>query len=582
MHNCAPPRPLAAAATILFACATTGAAALLPLVVAPAAPASAAATRDAKPLVVVFAPHYPAPRQATPGAGTVAAPGKPADEEELTAMRAVRELLQRSRLVEAIGYYPDAPMFARAQAENKIRPADPLRLTPDERLALARAVGAQHLIVANFVRSGAGDGSGDSAAPPDPAGGGIAIELQSMEVATRKPWSVRQRVSLNAAAPSTGFNAAAAATYSPETLSAANSVVQKFLLGPLGNYTRQAPLPTEPRAPVLAVASPVDAADAPDPIAPRDVAADAESERRKGLVLLDANNVPAALTSLREAVNLQPRSAPLRAALVRAYLKAGRASDATDEARRALALVPASDSSGQTELSRLFAQGLTTNGDMTAARAAYEQIIAVRPQNSLWARFALADLLIAEKKSAEAETQLREARKADPTSAEAVVRLARLRAEAGDMAGALAELDSSTGLPAPARQSAARNLFASAAEDLIAALLGERKEFDEGRLPRETFYNSVTQKSARATALVKLLQGAGAPPEGAPPAVRLAHRQRVLAGNQIAQAAASLATYLETGDTAAGGQATLFLGEARQNLADARAAAEQRPADVPK
>ncbi len=555
---------------------------VLTLVTTGIAPLSASVTaRNAKPLVVVFAPQYPAARRAAPGKTVV--PAKPAaDDEELIAMRAVRELLQNSRLVEAIAYYPDAPMFARAQAENKIRLVDPLRLTPDERLALARAVGAQHLIVANFVRGGSGGENG--AASPEPAAGGIAIELQSMDTATRAPWSVRQRVSLNAAAPNTGFNAAgaAAAAYSPETLSAANSVVQKFLLGPLGNYTRQAPLPPDTSAPIAAAApggsSDAASADAADPLLPRDVAADAEAARRKGIALLDANNVPAALASLRDAINLQPRSAPFRAALVRAYLKAGRPSDATDEARRALALVPAADSLGQTELSRLFAQSLTTNGDTTAARGAYEQIIAARPQNSLWARIALADLLIAEKKPAEAEAQLREARKADPASIEAAVRLARLRAETGDMAGALAELDTSTGLPASARQTAARNLFAGAAQDLIASLLRARKEFDEGRLPRETFYNDVNQKAVRATALIKLLEGAGTAPQGETPAVRLAYRQRVLAGNQIAQAAASLAAYLETGDTTAGGRATLFLSEARQNLADA----EPRAAAAPK
>jgi hypothetical protein len=222
---------------------------------------------------------------------------------------------------------------------------------------------------------------------------------------------------------------------------------------------------------------------------------------------------------------------------------------------------------------------------MTAARSAYEQVIADRPQNSLWARLALADLLIAEKKPAEAETHLREARKSDPTSVGTAVRLARLRVGAGDMAGALAELEPTTGLPAAARQTAARDLFADAAQDLIASLSLDRKEFDEGRLARETFYTNVNQKSVRAVALIKLLQDAGAPPESAPPAVRLAHRQRVLAGNQIAQATASLAVYLENGDTTAGGQATLFLSEARQNLADAAraaAAAEQQPATAPK
>jgi hypothetical protein len=232
-----------------FGAAAAAGGALLLLAGPAAAPASAAArttTRDAKPLVVIFAPRYPAPVRPGPASGRPTAPAKPADDEELTAMRAVRELLQRSRLVEAIAYYPDAPMFARAQAENKIRLADPLRLTPDERLVLARAVGAQHLIVANFVRGDSESGSGT--ASPEPAAGGTAIELQSIEVATRKAWSVRQRVSLSVPAPNPGFNVAPA-TYSQETLSAANSVVQKFLSGRSATTPARPPPPGHRRAP---------------------------------------------------------------------------------------------------------------------------------------------------------------------------------------------------------------------------------------------------------------------------------------------------------------------------------------------
>jgi predicted Zn-dependent protease len=195
---------------------------------------------------------------------------------------------------------------------------------------------------------------------------------------------------------------------------------------------------------------------------------------------------------------------------------------------------------------------------MTAARSAYEQVIADRPQNSLWARLALADLLIAEKKPAEAEAQLREARKSDPTSVEAAVRLARLRVEAGDMAGALAELDPTTGLPAAARQTAARDLFVGAADDLIASLSRDRKEFDEGRLARETFYTNVNQKSVRALALIKFLQDAGAPPESAPPAVRLAHRQRVLAATRSRKRQPALPLILKTATRRRAGRRRCF------------------------
>ncbi len=392
-----------AAAAVLTCTAT------LVLVGLPGTPASAAVATvgqpglSRKPLIAVFIPTYPA----VPTASSSASAAMP-EPVELTAARAVRERLAASRVAEAVIYEPDAPVFLRAAAENKIGLADPRRPSSDERIALARAIGAQHVVLITLVNNGEngaappntsdGDNSSRDTPPPATSGGGIGIEIRSWDVASRKTWSFQPSgvVQVTQTGPPVYQVQGAPAAFSDGMRSAANLAVEKFLLGPLALYAQAAPtLSAAPSVPASPPARSVAVPDADEqrPQSPRPAAAESEAMRIRGVALLEAGDTEAAIVALRRAVDLQPRASTPRVALIQAYLKAGRGTDAVDEARRALTLVPAGDSAGELELTRLLARGLSVNGDTTAARAAYEQILQARPR-ATWARLALGDLLI--------------------------------------------------------------------------------------------------------------------------------------------------------------------------------------------
>ncbi len=291
----------------------------------------------------------------------------------------------------------------------------------------------------------------------------------------------------------------------------------------------------------------------------------------KGEELLKSGDVAKAIVLLRRVVDMAPRSPAPRAALVRAYIKGGRAASAVDEARSALSLVPSSDTAGQIELTRLLAQGLAMNGDTTAARAIYEQIIEARG-NASWARLALADLLITQGRLDEAEAQYRTVRKAEPTSREATERLARLRAARGDYRGALEEL-SQAEIDGAVRYLVARDLFVNGANTMIAAVLRDQKAFEQSRMSRDVFFTASDAQARRAGEMLLMLRGA--PPSGDSTLLR-AYRHRMLAASLLSQAMASVLSYLDTGESAANSKATVLLSEAKREMEEALAVEEGR------
>lgn len=499
-----------------------------------------------RPLVVVFAATY---------AGDPAARAralKPEDTEPpdlaLLAMRAVRERLADVNVVDTLAFLPDSPTFLREVAERKLA-VNLKEPTREDRIALARAVGASYIVTVLTERE---------------AQGGITVELQAIEIASGKPWMGRERAqSTRAANP---VPVTASSPFPDDLLSAANTVVRKFVDGMLSGAAAivppgLAPPPLRPNTPPLDT-------QAGDP--PPDPQVIARVALQQGEALLAAGDANGAILAFRQAVNATPRSASARASLVRAYLTARRGTDAVAEVRRALVLIPASDTAGQVALTRLLAQGLMASGDTTAARATYEQIIYAHPR-ALWARLALADLLIAQGRFADAEAQYRAARQVEPGNREVLERVARLKAARGDYAGALEEMDALRSDPA-AKYAVARDLFEGGLNGVVAAVMQDRKAFDDGKLSREAFYKSASAQADRAGSLLALVKSA--PPAGDDLRLR-AHRQRVLAASLLTQATASLLTYLETGETAAGSQANLLLNEARKESAQAKATEAQ-------
>nr|CAA9277399.1 hypothetical protein AVDCRST_MAG63-3317 [uncultured Armatimonadetes bacterium] len=506
-----------------------------------------AGAAERRPLILIFAPTY---EYKTLGRQT------PEDAQARTsavqAVRVVRDLLQQSGVVEAVAYVPegasDNPLFARAAQESKlsIRWEDP---APPERAALAKALGARYLLT---VATG-----------PQP-GGGVFVEAQAAPVGRGQAWQAREHAQVTRGSVRVGAAAGAApAPYNDDLMSAANTLILKFLAGPLGSYTRSAPAPaTTP------------AVEAPAPPPGGGGEAEVRALLAQGEALLTEKDADGAVVAFRAAVNLMPRAAAPRIALIRAYLQARRGAEATSEAQRALALIPADDAAGRAEVSGLMAQGLAISGDTTAARATYEKILAARPQTT-WARLGLADLLLTQGKVAEAEALYRAVKEREPANAVAAERLARLHATRGDFAAAMKEMEA---LPADSavRYTTARDLFDSGATLVAATLAQSRKTFDKGRTSREAFFETATAQAERANTLVSFLKAC--PPDQNAPSLVRAYRQRVLAASLLAQAAANVLAFIETGDAAADTQATVLLGEARNSLSEARAAEGPRAA----
>jgi tetratricopeptide (TPR) repeat protein len=410
------------------------------------------------------------------------------------------------------------------------------------------------------------------------AAGGIGIEIRSWDVASRKTWSFQPSgvVQVTQNAPAVYQVQETPTAFSDGMRSAANLAVEKFLLGPLAPYAQAAStLSAAPSVPASLPGNPVMAADgdeqpSPQQQRPRPAAVESEALRIRGVALLEAGETEAAIVALRRAVDLQPRASTPRVVLTQAYLKAGRGTDAVDEARRALTLMPAGDSAGELELTRLLARGLSVNGDTTAARAAYEQILLARPR-ATWARLALGDLLIEQNRPADAEAQWRQAQKMDPGSRDVAERLARHRADAGDFAGAIAELDAlkavGTPLDPPVRSAILQDLFARLAANIVGALTRERGAFAQGKTALPAFAQAVSREAERANALLPQIESIAPAADAAPALVRV-HKQRVYAARLIAQATTSLLDYLRTGDASFGVKADLHLDDAKQALAN--------------
>ncbi|HVK05688.1 MAG TPA: tetratricopeptide repeat protein, partial [Armatimonadaceae bacterium] len=318
------------------------------------------------------------------------------------------------------------------------------------------------------------------------------------------------------------------------------------------------------------------------------VGSQADAEANQGEQFLKAGDINGAILSFRRSVNLAPQEISKRVLLVRAYLAARRNADAVSEVRRALTIASPQDRAGQLELTRLLAEAMTQSGDTTAARATYEEIIGAQP-TAQWARLGLAELLEKQGKNDEAEALYRTVRQANAKDRDAALGLARVLAAKGDYEGALEQITASSegdGEDGRRRRFETAVRLFDAGTSRVADLLTENREgYERGTLAREVFYKATAAQSARVTGLLSLLK-AVPPPVDATEVVRKSYRQRIFAASLLSQGVASLMTQLETGDAAAGSQASVFLNEFRTEMnavrrSEAGTAADETGAGTP-
>ncbi|MBC8101716.1 MAG: tetratricopeptide repeat protein [Cytophagales bacterium] len=588
--------------------------------------ASLVGAAPAKPLVVLF----PVSEQEAVGSGVTAAPQSPDGlmdvQRTAIAVRAVRDRFRDSGVAEAVLYNAEAPVFVRAALEAKLKLANPADPSASERMVLGKAIGAVSLLT---VR----------AQPLKDKPGAVEIVLESTEVASRKTWTDRTQVTGSNLSVSLTTGTAISDTAAPRTpadnsawMSASNTLVLRYLAGPLGEYTRAlAPPGVVPPPPQAALPPPEIIAPVPPPVvtplpqslkpsgssgpadgaatatapmlAPPKViapapsvpdaglapfsapaaaapqlteasqasqAAVAQTARQQAEALIAGGDLTGAIVILRKSVNQAPRSLSLRVALAKAYVASGRTNDAAAEARRALTIAaPNADRGARLEMTRLLADAYAKNGDSTAARATYEEILAAQPQ-AYWARIALGDLLLGQGDNAGAEAAYRAVRSADPGNREAVLGVARALMARGDFSGALAEVGvgGTAGGSQGERLSTASALFDEIAVKTANSVVQNREAFDGGQLSREAFYKATTAQSARAGSLLSLLRSA-APPAAAAERITRPYRHRVFAATLLSQAVDGMLSYLQTGDRNAGEQAKVLLTEFRKELAAA-------------
>lgn len=513
-------------------------------------------------------------------------------ERILKAAKVVKGLLEEEAAVDAVLFNKESPAMVRALSESKVVPG-PAELTEEQKLRIGSAFGANYVVSVN-ARGGAelmqideqvarinaagrqsfdtagGQGNakgakGDKPRPvlPNlPVVAGPSLEIDAVEVRRNgKRW--KDRITIGGQeAQSLADLAQKQPAYPTALASAARSLILRFLNGPLRD-ARLAAVDRSLLPPPAAPAPTISQAELEGK--PVDPAVEAADLIRKADVLRRDGLTASALIHLRQAVSTNPRAAVPRLALMRAYADLGRGADAADEARRALQLARDLTDDDRRELAQTVARNLATGQSSAESRAAYEAAVKANP-DSVDTRVAFADLLLAQGDTALAEVQYRIARKKDPSNADAARGFGRIVAARGDLDEALKEASET---PHPlGRWTFATVVFLDAASPIAVRIAQTRSGWEAGQVSREAFYKAVNAQSERASRLVALLT-TSPPPDTVSDSEKNAHRRRVLAATLLSQAVSTLATFLETGEAAAGVRSRTLLEEFLREMKNA-------------
>ena len=254
----------------------------------------------------------------------------------------------------------------------------------------------------------------------------------------------------------------------------------------------------------------------------------------KGDAAIDGGDVVGAIALYRQAVNGAPLSVVPRLKLAQAYQKGGLSEKALDEARRALEIAP-DNQPVQQFLTTLDQENGTSDGTLTRFRALIE-----RNADDPTAHAGLAEALWNSGNLNGAETEYKTAKRLAPEgdhSADA--HLAQLYAAQARYDDCLTALQGA----GKDGYALALKIVKNRADTLSSTIEASREAFAGGKSTREQFYDGAKTTDAQAQALAGFVAHVTPPAE-----YKLSHLHRMLSTNLLAQEAATLRAFIETGD----------------------------------
>jgi len=357
---------------------------------------------------------------------------------------------------------------------------------------------------------------------------------------------------------------------------AASSVVSQIMIEAFGDTEPILPLkpaavtsaPPMTPTPAISTETPASppaekAAEAPPrkPIEVRDINAEYNQSMKQVDVYVAKNDLRSAAMELRKAVNLAPDKPTARLRLAGIYADLGMNAEAIDECKRAL-LFDKDNAAIHSLLVKLY----LADSASTEAAGECAELIRLDPQN-MEARITLGDILWNQAKVDEALHTYQEAAKQDPKNATAHGRLQKLYAarkmypQALEQIMALKVPSAETEPDASKRYAALSEVILSEFTSVRDKLEAARRDFDQGKIAREDYYQDCKDSTSRIEALAGYLSTQTAPSD-----YREAHSHGVLAASLLAQAGGYLVSYLETEKQYYKDQASLLQSEAKTEI----------------
>ena len=255
---------------------------------------------------------------------------------------------------------------------------------------------------------------------------------------------------------------------------------------------------------------------------------------RKADAALEGGDVVGAIALYRQAVNGAPLNLVPRLKLAQAYQKGGLSEKALSEAQRALEIAPDSQPVQQF-LTELDQENGTSDGTLTR----YRVLIEHSPDDPA-AHAGLAEALWNSGDLGGAETEYKAAKRLAPagdhTADAHLAQLYATQARYDDCLAALQEAGKDG-------YALALKIVKNRADTLSSTIEASRDAFAGGKSTREQFYDGAKTTDSQAQALAGFVARVTPPAE-----YKLSHLHRMLSTNLLAQEAATLRAFIETGD----------------------------------